>query len=434
MKKQILSLFVGALCVPASWAMSLEEAVSQGIASSPEIQDVVASYNARLAQSDQAFAGYMPSLDLSGEIGYQKTKDTRSGVSSTEDMTAKRASLRLRQLLFDGFGVTANIDRTDAEAEAERYRILYSTENFALRVSQAYLNVLREQNMVKLAESNLNTHLKYQKDIKKKVSSGLSSTADVSQINGRVAKAQANLLSARNNLNDVSDEYLRLVNVWPESLIQPDVDDRFLPESLEAAIALAKKNNPTVTSSLKDVDAAHYAHKASKSGYYPEIDLVVEQRLSEDYDGVRGRDDDFSAMLRVNYNLFGGGRDSAKASEAAAQIQQAKSVSASTVRQVEEGTRLSWSATDILGQQKVFYRQHVEQSYQTLQAYQRQFVLGSRSLLDVLNTENELFEARKSFVNAEYSFIESQYRLINATGQLLDALYVTTPQEWEKGE
>ncbi|GAL08990.1 type I secretion system outer membrane component LapE [Photobacterium aphoticum] len=434
MKKQVLSLVIGALCVPTSWAMSLEEAVSQGLATSPEIKEVVASYNSRLALSDQAVADYLPSLDLSGEIGYQRREKDRDTYSTTEEMTGRQASLRLRQLIFDGFGVSSNIDRTESEAEAERYRILYSAENFALNVSNAYLNVLREQQLLELAEDNLKTHLKYQRDITKKVKSGLSSTADISQINGRVARAQANVLSARNNLNDVNDQFLRLVNAWPKDLVQPDVDDRFLPASLEEALTLAKENNPTVSSSVQDIDAAKSAYKASKSGYYPEIDVYVEQRLGEDYDGAKGSDDDFSAMVRLNYNLFGGGRDQAKVAESVARLDQAKSVSENTVRQVEEGTRLAWSAVEILNQQKVFYRQHVEQSFQTLKAYQRQFKLGTRSLLDVLNTENELFEARKSYVNTDYQHIDSQYRLLNATGNLLDALYVTTPEEWEKGE
>ncbi|KLV01388.1 hypothetical protein ABT56_22375 [Photobacterium aquae] len=434
MKKQLLSLCIGALCVPSVWAISIEEAVTKGLTTSPEVKEVVESYNARLSIVDQATADYLPSLDLSGEVGYQRRERDREIASTTEELTGRQASLRLRQLIFDGFGVSSNIDRTEFEAEAERYRVLYFTENYALKVTQAYLDVIREQTLLGLAQKNLETHLRYQKDITKKTKSGLGSSADVSQINGRVARAQANVLSAQNNVSDVTDQYLRLVNEMPGNLIQPDVDDRFIPASLEAALELAKQHNPTVSSSLKDVEAAHSQYDASKSGYYPEIDVYVEQSFSKDYDGVRGTDDEFSAMLRLNYNLFGGGRDQARVSESASRIQQAKNISANTVRQVEESTRLSWSAAEILEQQKGYYQQHVEQSFKTLEAYKQQFKLGSRTLLDVLNTENELFEARKSYVAADYDHLEAQYRLINSTGKLLDALYVTVPKDWKAGE
>lgn len=431
MKKHVLSLVMGMACVPTSFATSIEEAVTQGLLTNPDIKEVIAGYEAQRALVDQAQADYLPTLDLSVQAGYQRTEKERFGITSDEDLTAKQASLRLRQLIFDGFGVSANIDRASHEAEAERYRLKYFSENFALQLTEVYLNVLREQALVKLAQANLDTHLKYQQDIIKKTRSGLSSTADVSQINGRVARAQANLLSSQNNLSDATDQYLRLVNALPQSLVQPDVDDRFIPQSLDEALAQAKQHNPTVKSAIKDVDAAHSQYQSSKSGYYPQIDFVVEQSISDDFDGVEGRDEDFNAMIRLNYNLFGGGKDSARVAESSARIQQAKSINESTVRQVEEGTRLAWKASEILHQQKVFYRQHVEESYKTVQAYQRQFVLGNRSLLDVLNTENELFDARKSYVNAEYQHIDAQYRLINATGRLLDSLYVTTPSAWE---
>jgi len=67
-------------------------------------------------------------------------------------------------------------------------------------------------------------------------------------------------------------------------------------------------------------------------------------------------------------------------------------------------------------------------------AYKQQFTLGQRTLLDVLNTENELFEARKSYVNANYDELFAQYRLLNAEGKLLDSLRVARPAEWQEKE
>ena len=69
-----------------------------------------------------------------------------------------------------------------------------------------------------------------------------------------------------------------------------------------------------------------------------------------------------------------------------------------------------------------------------MNAYKQQFTLGQRTLLDVLNTENELFEARKNYVNADYDELFAQYRLLNAEGKLLDSLRVARPDEWKEKE
>ncbi|MGL5284972.1 MAG: TolC family protein, partial [Aeromonas sp.] len=83
-----------------------------------------------------------------------------------------------------------------------------------------------------------------------------------------------------------------------------------------------------------------------------------------------------------------------------------------------------------LEKQKEYIQQHVDASYETVQAYKKQFGLGQRTLLDVLNTENELFEARKSFITAEYDAMYADYRVMNATGNLLDAMQFKQPTEW----
>ena len=97
---------------------------------------------------------------------------------------------------------------------------------------------------------------------------------------------------------------------------------------------------------------------------------------------------------------------------------------------LEEGTRLSWSALTLSKKQKIFLQEHVDASARTVIAYEKQFKIGQRSLLDVLNTENELFEARKAYLSAEYDGILAKYRVLNATGLILSEMRVEIPQSW----
>ena len=221
------------------------------------------------------------------------------------------------------------------------------------------------------------------------------------------------------------------MNEVPKDLVLPAPNSQLLPATLEDALKTATEVHPTLLSSLQDIEEAKYQHEGSKSGFYPNVAFEVDQNWNEDIDAVKGRNDDLTAMVRMRYNLFRGGSDLAESKATSALYSQAKDIHLNAFRQVEEGTRLAWNAKESLAKQKVFLKEHVDASYDTVQAYKKQFGLGQRTLLDVLNTENELFEARRSYITAEYDSLLADYRILNATGGLLNAMNVQPPAEWQ---
>ncbi len=430
MKKSLIAVAMsGMLVFPASsFAQSLEQSVAQALLTHPKIKESFDNYQARQYQVDEAKAGYLPKVDALAGIGYERTSNQ---IERGIDLTRREASLTLSQMLFDGFDTSSNVNRTKAEAMAQKYALEADAENTALRVAEVYLNVLRQQEIFELSKKNLATHESVMADIEKRTSSGLGSSADLSQAQGRVARAYSNLTAAENNLRDAEAEYMRVVNDQPRDLVQPVPDADMLPADLPAALTLATSNHATLKMAEEDVQAALYQHEGAKSGLYPKFTVEVGQNWYEDADGIEANTNDFQAMLRMRYNLFNGGADVARSRSTSALYAQAKDIHQNAYRQVEEGTRLAWNAREGLNQQKVFLRKHVESGYDTVQAYNKQFMLGRRTLLDLLNTENELFEARRTYINADYDQLLADYRIMNATGRLLDALRITRPEQWK---
>ena len=409
-------------------AQTLEESVSQTLLSHPQIKEAFDLYQSRKYQIDEAKAGYYPKLDASAGVGPERIKS--AGASERTDMTRRDASITLTQMLFDGFDTNSNVNRTDAEAKAQKLSLQATAENTALRVTEVYLNMLRQQEIFELSKDNLATHEQILSDITKRTTSGVGSSADLSQIQGRVARAYSNMAAAQNNLDDARAEYLRVVNSEPTDLVEPADGSLVLPASLDDALKNATANNPVLLSAMEDINAAQYQHDGAKANYYPKVSLEAGQSWYEDASGDAGYSDELSAMLRVRYNLFNGGADDARSRSTSALYSQAKDIHMNAYRQVEEGTRLAWQARESLQSQKQFQQQHVEYSYETVRAYKQHFTLGQRTLLDVLNTENELFEARKSLISTQYDELFAQYRILNATGTLLDSLKVQKPTEW----
>lgn len=414
----------------ATQSQTLEQAVAITIATNPEIKSSYNEYQSAVKQNDASVGAYLPSLDLDAGIGYEGIDPAESTGRPDTDLTRKEATLSLTQLIWDGNATLNDIDRTSAEAESLRWQLLANASDLALQVTQIYLDAVKATEVLALSESNLAVHKKIYRDIQRRADSGIGSTADVSQVEARIAKAHGNLLAAQNNLVDTHTQFRRVVGQEPLGLIYPRADETKLPLSLSDALVQAFDVHPVIKVSIVDVDSARFQYKQSKGNYYPTLSIEASQTWRDDAGGDEGRSDETLAMLRMRYNLYNGGSDSDLSERAAYQLNQAKDLRDNAYRQVEEGLRLSWSALDLTLQQKNFLADHVDSASETVIAYEKQYRIGQRTLLDLLNTENELFEARKDYLDAHYAEQYAKYRVMNATGNLLDALLVDTPQEW----
>lgn len=251
-------------------------------------------------------------------------------------------------------------------------------------------------------------------------------------------------MSARNNLLDAKAQYVKVVESEPVDLIQPVPDADMLPKDLSSSLNDAQQNHPILKSAANDIRAAENERSSVQSNYYPQVSLELSGNWNNDIGGedgvsnlasqnVGGHNNDLLAMVRVKYNLFAGGRDLAREKETAYKLGEAKEIRQRAQREVVEGVNLAWNAYEMLAPQKEYIRDHVVAAKDTQSAYAQQFNLGQRSLLDLLDTENELFEARKDYLQTEYDEIIAKYRVLNATGRLLDSLKVTRPEAW-RGE
>lgn len=445
------ALAVASIMLPfSSTADTLEQAVAKTLDTHPELRIVFNRFKAREAQIDQAFSDYLPNVAVSAGWGIENTdspstrRNPLNGPVGDRDAELKRgeAGISIQQMLFDGFRTGSEVDRFTFEATAEQWNLAAAAEDIALEVAQVYLSYMQAEQVLTLAEKNLATHKEIYSQIKQRTDSGLGSTADLSQITGRLARANANVIAARNNLYDSASAYLKVTGNQPDDVIMPVADADMMPLSLQQSLQLAAENHPVLRSATQDIKAAQSEQDSAQSSYYPSISLELSGNWNNDLNGENGRSftsdvgghsNDLQAMVRMRYNLFSGGADLARDKETAYKIAEAKEIRERAHRQITEGASLAWNAYELLPEQKTFIQEHVVAAKQTQVAYGQQFNLGQRSLLDLLDTENELFEARKDYLRAEFDELLAQYRVLNSTGQLLNSLRITRPESW-RGE
>ncbi|MFV7786170.1 TolC family outer membrane protein [Shewanella marisflavi] len=454
LKRSAMALAVSAMLIPgAASSQTLEQAVAHTLDTNPDIRIAFNRFKAREEQVNQARAGYMPSIDISGGYGWEQTNSPstrrRAGQGDVDDdgvieLMRGEVGFSIKQMIFDGFYTSSEVDRYSFEASADQWALFAAAEDIALDVAKVYINYIRSEQVLTLAEKNLQSHKDIYEQIKQRTDSGLGSIADLSQITGRLARANANVIAAKNNFYDAKAQFIRIVEKEPENLIVPVPDDDMLPTDLSDGLKVAQENHPILKSATSDISAAENERSSAKSNYYPKLSLELGGNWNDNIDGedgysvfanqnVGGHNNDLVAMVRVKYNLFAGGKDLAREKEAAYKVGEAKEIRQRAYRQVVEGVNLAWNAYEMLEPQKLYIRDHVIAAKDTQVAYSQQFNLGQRTLLDLLDTENELFEARKDYLDAEYDEILSEYRILNATGRLLESLRVTRPDVW-KGE
>ncbi|KAE9650751.1 TolC family outer membrane protein [Pseudomonas fluorescens] len=431
MRLHLLKAVPFALAASFVQAQTLPEAMQDAVKNHPEIQ---AAINARIAadyQVREAQGGYLPKVDLLGGYGRESSDNTstRAASNSHDWKTLNRgeSTIRLQQNLFQGFGTVNEVGRQQATANSRGYALLNTSERTALTVAQVYLDVLTRREMVQLAEDNLKSHERIFDQIKLRTSRGVGRMADMDQAEARLAQAQNNLITEQTNLADANTNFLSVVGKEPDQLERPMGIVTALPASLDEARRAMIADSPVLRSAESDIAAAEKQYEAAKSTFYPRFDAVLQRSANNNIGGEEGHDNGYSAMLNMQFNLYNGGSDKASLQSKASQATQALDIRNNALRQLNEELGLAWNAYNNASQQVPIAQQYVDRSTKVRTSYQQQFSLGERTLLDLLDSENELFTAQQRLAQIKSLYVYTQYRIKADMGQLLRSQGVVAP-------
>lgn len=425
------SILLAMACSQAQ-AMTLSEAIQSTIDNHPELH---ASMNDRLSADEEvkmAKGGYLPTVDVLVGYGRERTDSpsTRAlGDHNKETLNYRDAELRLRQMLFDGFNTPNEVARTRSVVDSRAYYVQGTSQSLALRTVEVYLEVLKRREMVTLARNNLQAHQRINDQIGLRSERGVGSTADLDQSVARLALAENNLYTEQVNLADAEANFFSATGRMPDELEPPASIRGELPADVRSAQQAMMDNNPFLKSAQADVHAAEKQYEVAKSPFYPRFDLELATTADDNVQGDEGHYNTWRAAVVMNYNLFNGMRDKARLQSAAHQINQSMDIRNNALRVVNENLSLAWNAMENARLQTPKAREYAEYTSRVREAYQQQFSLGQRSLLDLLDSDNELFTANRRYAEVRYTEEFSMYRVIAAMGELLKKQNVVAPAE-----
>lgn len=422
--------FMGA-GISASHATTLEQAIQLAVETNPDIGVVARNKEAVEEELRQARGLYLPSVNMTAGIARETTSSAsvRSTGDKDIDLTATDAQISLRQRVFDGFDANSRVEKEKARIKSAANRVYENSEVLALDVIGAYLEVIRQRELLALSRENVQFHVNTLDALVKRLRGGVGNRADVTQTQARLARSRATFVQTNNDLADTEAEYTRLVGQFPGDLALPMSPANALPKSIDELVRQAAENNPQVKIFEADVEVANADVKIAEAPFYPSVNVEGSSAYDDDSNGSETYGYQHAVGLRMNWNLFNGGADRATRQETLYRTEQAKNQRLSAVVEAEQEARVSWYAYVASQQRLQELSSSVSFNKETRDSYEEQFKVGQRTLLDLLDAENELFTSRGQLISADVNQMRAAFRMLATTGNLMKTLGIKAPEQ-----
>ncbi len=398
----LAALLMAASVAVAQPADALRTAVEKAVNTNPEVAARFNAYRASVDAVDVARAPYLPRIDLNADVGREQDTYTNRNPEN-QSLNRNAIGLSLTQLLWDGLGTKHDVARSGHDRLARYFELLDVTEQTSLEAARAHFDVQRYRRLVALAEDNYVQHRYAFLQIQSRYKAGVGRGVDLEQAGARVALAESNLSTEVANLHDVTARYLRVVGTPPpKDLPTITLLRSGIPATPGETTNTAVRQSAAVSASIENLRASRAAADGRQSAFQPRVEARVRGVAGQNIDSNLDQTRKGVAEIVLNWNLFNGGADQARVRQQANLLSQAADLRDKTCRDARQTTSIAFNDTRKLVDQLVYLDRNTLAIEKARDAYRQQFDIGQRSLLDLLNSENELYTARRAYANAEY--------------------------------
>jgi outer membrane protein, adhesin transport system len=406
--------------------ISLKEAIEVAVNSNPEIAQ--AQYNKEAIQFErkQAQGLFAPRVNVEASAGVRHLSNpTRRALNQdNNELTPLEAQIRGEWVMFDFGRRRGELLRQAARVDGASLRVVERSEYIALQVARQYLDVLLQQRVVAASMDNSAFHQTLVNDLVTGVQQGSISIADQQQAEERLQAALVREEEARQALKEAQISLKRLTGLDIEQVQLPPTLEPEMPATIDAAVGLARTNNPKVKEAEADVDASTALARSAKGDLYPELGVDVVGRIGDEIDGFTGKTKDAQARVFMRWNVFDGGINRAKYQEMVRRASESRYRLYDITREAEEDVRTAWTTLETQGRVKQKLETQSRVSDDLLLSYRSQFNVGRRSLLDVLDAQNTRYNVQVRHQTAIFSEIFARYQTLAAANKFLSGMAV----------
>ena len=322
--------------------------------------------------------------------------------------------------IYDGGRTDNETDRQRARLSSANYSTEASRDDIALRVADAYIEVAKQQQLAELAHDYVDGIAALQRRVQEIVRIDQGRGYDLLQTDSRLAQARLTLADREGQLAEAREALAQLVGQPIQGVTSTEPPGEPI-RSLQDAMDLLNMH-PSILARRAEVTAARKAAAVADAWTKPTVNLRARVTSPRDFDGKRKWFGGYDLGLVTDWSPFDGGVGAATAAAANAQVLTAEEAVASTRRVLQTDVARHWTQIQSRVGRVGTRAELVESTRQVRAAYWEQFQIGKRSIIDLLNAENEIYAARLGAATEHAELTQARYRLLGATGQLLPRL------------
>ena len=415
-----LSGFTSSAALAVEPLVTLKDMVEKTITANPEVQSRYHRFLESGFEQDVAHGNFLPKADIVST--YRRQEELIKPGDGT-NIPRSNNELVLRQMIFDGFATSNEVKRLGHANRVRYYELQSAMQNTTLEFMRAYIDANRYRELSQYAKENYVIHKQLFDRIQERVNAGVARKVDLEQAAGRLALAEANLLTETTNLHDVTARMQRLYGeLPPETLEAPTFFNAGVEPTSAEALKVAYNQNPDLLSTIEDIQASKDEIKTKESRYYPKLDLQARKNLGVSNDGRFSSSAADLLELTVNFNLFNGFSDRNAIKQTAEKLNNSKDLRDKACVDTRQLVVIAYNDIQQLKEQEKYRTEHKNSIENAREAYRKQFDIGQRTLLDLLDTENEYFQARRALANVEYDIQTAYARTYAGQGELLNKI------------
>jgi len=421
-KKPLKLFFLVVFLISNLSAISLENAVFQTLSTNPQIIEKAHSLKGVQSERDSVLSAYYPKLDLSVGTGLATQKTTPAfNNQSGAVVTRTDYSITATMNIFNGFNTYHDLASQTYRTDAAKSYLTESKASIAMQTVESFINMVKQKAIVQISKENVSSQIEIYNKLLEYTESGIGKASDLGFASARLSLAKVNEVVNENNFIQSKVIFETLFGAPIEvSKLQEPVFDYVLPSTLDDAAVMALDHNPSIQVGKDNVKSAQSDYKKSQSVYYPSVDIEVKESLLNESGGYEYSVNSSDAMVYLSYNIFNGFADKAAIEKGVSTYLQNNQFILATQRDVIKKLGVAWIAAIKIQEQLQLLDQLTVYSKKTLEDYYKEFGIGRRTLLDIINVKNDYDNARQSYQAAKYDLLLSKFRILDAMGSLLD--------------
>lgn len=399
-------------------AQTLADAMAQAYAYNPVIEARKSEVDAATEVKAQARAGYLPSIEAGASAGIEYDNTNVADGSQTRNPLS--VNIGASQLLYDWGRTNATVASAQAGVDRTVANLASAKQTALVDAVRAYMDVLRDLELVELAENNVRVLSNQLEAAQDRFDVGEVTRTDVSQATARLALAKSNLSIRRGELAQSRQSYIRATGA-PATNLQPAPPLPDVPDSLEDAIAIAMDNDPNLQSAQFAIEAAEANVKTAQKDLLPRFSLDGNMSSTSEQSQENVNRNRASVSVNMNAPIFLGGRNYASIRRARAEASARRAELQDAARLVREATAIAWEQLKATQSTIGVSKEQIKAAEVAFEGVKEETKVGFRTTLDLLDAEQELLQARTNLVSAERDEQVAAYELLQAIGMLTPA-------------